>query len=262
MASSVWSSDFYFNGVHSSRYDVCVVDYNEKNIVKQVLTNTNISLEKENTLGNSYSYKESDISSDNLILQLAKTNKLPWTTSDLIEIGKWFFTENFAKLQVNEFSNSTLNIVYYVKAVNMRKFITPSCEGYIEVELMPFTPYAYVLPVNTFILNNGETKVLNNYSNLYTNYKPKIKVVNLGTPDSVINIKNTAIDSLGLEIRGLNTNETVIIDCKMGTVMRGDMNRFDVLQNYNFIELKSGNNNISLSGEAMVEFICEYPIII
>ena len=49
----------------------------------------------------------------------------------------------------------------------------------------------------------------------------------------------------------------------MGTVINSDnINRFETLQDYNLLELSKGNNNIRLNGNAKVEFICEFPIII
>ena len=49
----------------------------------------------------------------------------------------------------------------------------------------------------------------------------------------------------------------------MGTVINSSgTNRFSVLQDYNLLKLDKGNNSISLSGNADIEFICEFPVII
>ena len=66
-----------------------------------------------------------------------------------------------------------------------------------------------------------------------------------------------------IELNGLGNGETVTVDCLMGTVIDSNkVNRFDLLTGYNLIGLERGNNNITLSGRADVEFICEFPIII
>ena len=88
------------------------------------------------------------------------------------------------------------------------------------------------------------------YQKLQSLYPSNIKVINESN--------NTFI-----EVLGLSDNEVVIIDCKMGTVINSDnINRFEILQDYNLLELSKGDNNIRLNGNAKVEFICEFPIII
>ena len=130
---------------------------------------------------------------------------------------------------------------------------------------MSYDPYCYAIPTSNVKLNNTSStssvsETINNLSNLYQNYKPKVVIKSLGT--STIRITNTNNNSY-IELDGLGNGETVTVDCLMGTVIDSNkVNRFDLLTGYNLIGLVKGNNNITLSGEADVEFICEFPIII
>lgn len=263
MASSFWNGEFYFNGVHSSVFNVCIVDVNENEILKQISSTYSISLEKETTINGSTSYSETERSSENIVLQLAKNDKTKWTVSDLINVNRWLFTENFCKFQTSDYDNGSLNIIYYLKAVSMKKVLNNNFEGYIEIEFSLFEPYAYIIPNTAYSVTNGGTINIYNYSNLYNRYKPKLKITNLGNTSTVISITNTTLNSNPLRISGLSTNEEVIVDCLMGTVLNSNkVNRFNTLQTYNFTELIGGDNVLTVTGNATVEVICEFPIMI
>ena len=263
MASSFWNGEFYWNNIHSSTYKVCIVDFDDNSILKQSILSHNIDLNEEITINGKKWFTELGRSSDNLIIQLCKTDGSKWTNADFINLNRWFFTEKFCQFRTLDFEDN-LNIVYYLKAVKFTKYVNKNFYGYVEIEFQSYDGLAYVIPTNNYnyTVSNGETKNMYSYSNLYIPYKPKLEVTNYGGSSTTITISNSSTNT-SLEIQGLSTNETVIIDCQMGTVLNlSGINRFDVLQNYNFIKMQNGDNNIRLSGNAKVQVICEFPIII
>lgn len=275
MASSFWHGDFYFDNKkltekekNSSYYKVCIIDYNSHDIVKQIGGSHIISIDKELAYHGQYFYKETEISSDDIILQLARTDKKPWTATDIIDIGKWLFTENFCKFQPTESSNQKMNlsiqgynIMYYLKAVDLKKFLTPQMEGYLEITFKQYDGYAYAIPQNSLTLSVGGTKTIKNISNVDKIYYPKIKITNNGDTSTVIKITNKTNNNV-LTLKGMGNKEVVTVDCAMGVLKNSSgKNRFSLLQDYGFLGLVRGNNNIQLSGDCKVELICEFPII-
>ncbi|MEG2250633.1 MAG: hypothetical protein RSD09_03535 [Bacilli bacterium] len=263
--SSFWNGDFYFDSIHSSKYNVCVTDINDNNILKEYGSTTSIGVNKEMSLGETLYYSESEKSGSEIVLHLCRIDKSKWNIVDLMNVIGWLCRKDFKKFQSTDFINEGYNIVDYVKVISVKKFLTPSLEGYIEVTFGVFDGYSYIIPNNNFIMNPNETKVLVNYSNIEDTYKPKIKIINLGDETTVIKIKNSTFSNKELELSRMKNSEVITIDCKMGIVngiTELNSNRFSILNNFNFIELVKGNNTIVSSGNALVEFICEFPIII
>ena len=260
MSSSFWNGEFYYDGTYSNLLNVCIVDFDSNEMLKQIGVNATIDLAEESTFNGNKSYIENNRdSADNIILQLCRTDGNAWNESSIANIYSWLFKKDFKKFQTLDYPGN-YNLCYYLKAVSFKKFLNPDFHGYLEVEFKSYSPYCYSIPNNSPTLSNGETKVITNYSNLYEPYKPKIKITNRGA--SNIRITNRSNDSF-VEVAGLSSSETIIVDCAMGTVMNsnGD-NRFEVLQDYNLLGLEKGDNSINLSGSASVEFICEFPMII
>lgn len=271
MASSFWNGDFYFDGDSSSKYRVCLIDFNNNDIVKQIGGSHAISIDKETSYNGQHFYKETERTSDNIVLQLAKTDRKAWTIAEISDINDWLFKENFCKFQPTDFSNQGYNIVYYLKAIDMKKFLTPSLEGYLEITFQSYDGYAYVIP--NFKYSNTTSNQISIYNMSNKKYLPKIKILNHEDKDSEIKINNLTNGDI-LTLKGIQpynekaTEEekkeaTIIIDCAIGSVINlNNKNCFSILQDYNFISLERENNTIQVIGNATVEFICEFPIII
>lgn len=263
MASSFWNGEFYWNGIHSSVYEVCIVDFDDNSILKQSILSHNIELSEEMSINGKKWFTETNRSAENIVIQLCKTNGSAWTNGDFINLNRWFFTKNFCKFQTLDYEDNALNVVYYLKAVRFSKFVNNSFYGYVEIEFQSYDAFAYVIPTTNYTIGNGETKNVISYSNLYIPYKPKLQVTNYGNTSTTISIRNTSTNKSALEIKGLTTNEIVTIDCQLGTVLnKNNQNRFEILQNYNFIEMQNGDNRINVTGNASVLVLCEFPVII
>ena len=258
MSSSFWSGEFYFDGVYCERFKVCIIDFDSSELLKQIGTSINMELTEEMSFNGNRSYIEGNTTAENIVLQLCRTDGKAWEEGDIIGVYNWLFQEDFKRFQTVDYPNG--NFCYYLKAVNFKKFLNNNFYGYLEVEFMSYSPYCYFIPPSNLRLSRGGSGTVNNYSNLYKPYKPKIKI--RAYDGNTIKITNNTNNSF-VEVRGLNSNETVIVDCSMGTVINSSgTNRFSVLQDYNLLKLDKGNNNISLSGNADIEFICEFPVII
>lgn len=264
MASSFWEGSFYFDGKPSSDYRVCIVDFNNSDILKQVGGGYSISVEKDMSYNDRPFYRETEKSSNDVVLQLCRTDGKPWNSVDIIDVNNWLFKENFKKFQPMDFSNQVYNIIYYLKAISMKKYLNSNMEGYLEVTFQVYNGCAYAIPQKPTVLSSNETKTINNMSNINKTYCPKLKIINNGNVEENIIITNkTNGDSIS--ISGMENRETIIIDCAIGSVLNTEnKNRFSVLSltNCNLIRLEKGNNNIELQGNASMEIICEFPIII
>ena len=259
MSSSFWSGEFYFNGIYSESFKVCIIDFDNSELLKQIGTSINMELTEETSFNGNRSYIEGNTTTENIVLQLCRTDGKAWDEGLILEVYNWLFQEDFKRFQTVDYS-SGYNLCYYLKAVNFKKFLNNNFYGYLEVEFMSYSPYCYSIPTSNLRLSRGGSGTINNYSNLYKPYKPKIKI--RAYDGNTIKITNNTNNSF-VEVRGLNSNETVIVDCSMGTVINSSgTNRFSVLQDYNLLKLNKGNNNISLTGNADIEFICEFPVII
>ena len=262
MASSFWYENFYFDNESSLNHNVYIIDFNTSDILKQIGGSHIINLERETSYNNQSLYKEKERSSDNIILQLVKIDRTAWTINDILDVNGWLFKEKFCKFQPMEFFNENYNVVYYLKAVDMKKHFNHQLEGYIEITFQTYDGFVYIVPTTPTIIHSNETKTVKNLSNIGKKYLPKIKVTNLGDQYSDILIRNTTNGNT-LTLGGLYKDEVVIIDCAIGSVLNTDnTNRFSVLQDYEFIGLEKGNNIIQLLGNADIEFICEYPVVL
>lgn len=268
MASNFWAGEFYFNGESSSSYNICIIDFNENNILKQIGNTFNISMEKEIAYRGNPLHREVERTSDNITLQLGRTDGKAWREGDITDVTGWLFQEGFKMFQPTDFTSLKLdtyyNLVYYLKAIEMRKFLNPNLEGYLEIVFQPYDSYVYMIPNAPITISGGQDMIsVTNPSNVNNIYYPKMRIRNTETSvNTTMTIRNLT-NGKSLSINGVNRNEIITIDCAIGSVIDGDgKNRFDILQNYDFIGLNKGNNNISLTPGFVVEFVCEFPMII
>ena len=73
MASNFWEGEFYFNGSISNAHKVCIVDFNNRESVKQIGGTHVISIEKDNSYNDTPFYKVTERTMENIILQLCMT---------------------------------------------------------------------------------------------------------------------------------------------------------------------------------------------
>jgi hypothetical protein len=262
MASSFWSGEFYFDNIRSTDKKVCIVDVNDNSILKQIGNTFSISMEKDTAFRGNPLYRETEITTENIVLQLCRTDGKTWTNNNIREITEWLFQDTFKKFIPNDIENQGYTLFYYVKAIEYKKFLNPNMEGYIEITFQPYDAYIYATPTYSLSVSGGSTTSISNISNVNKIYYPKIRVINLGNKENVITINNLTTGNT-LSIKGIEQGKDVTIDCAIGSVLDAEgKNRFDVLQNFDFIGLSKGENRISLSSNCSIQFTCEFPMVI
>lgn len=265
MSSSFWSGGFYFDGIHSDNYNVCIVDFNSSDILKEYGVNYSLDLEKEISANNMPFYKKSDRNSNEVVLELARTDNRPWTINDLVLLNNWLFKDEFKQFQSMDLTDSNIKLVYYLKAIGINKKISKDMYGIISVTFQSYEPYGYIIPSSNPIINGGTSGIINNYSNIGENYKPKIRIMSNG--GTSVKIKNTSISNdKCLQLDNLKNGDIITVDNLMGTIQDANkINRFELLNldNLKFIELLHGGNKIIVEGNNIkTEWLCEFPIIL
>lgn len=265
MSSSFWSGGFYFDGIHSDDYNVCIVDFNNSDILKEYSVNYTLDLEKEISANNTPFYKKSDRSSNEVVLELARTDGKPWTINGLLSLNNWLFKNEFKPFQSMDLIDDNIKLIYYLKAIGINKKINKDMYGIVSVTFQSYEPYGYIVPSNNTVINGGASGTINNYSNIGENYKPKIKITSTG--GTSVKIKNTSISNdKYLQLDNLKNGDVIIVDNLMGTIQDvNKTNRFELLNlnNLKFVELLQGINTIQVEGSNIkTEWLCEFPIIL
>ena len=87
MSSSFWSGEFYFDGIYSNLLNVCIIDFDTNERLEQIGNGVSIELNEESSFNGEKSYSESSIdSTDNITLQLCRTNGNSWSEGAIAEI--------------------------------------------------------------------------------------------------------------------------------------------------------------------------------
>ena len=260
--SSFWG-DFSFDGIRSTLFNVVMVDYGSTDILKKHGLEIDIVVDKETSGNLRPNYTIRDKSSNRIKIQLARTDNMPWGVTELLNLNGWLFKNGYKRFQVDDLMVNGSNIVYYLKAVNLVKEFNRDMMGVVSVEFESYEPYAYVIPSNNPIITSSAVVI--NSSNLDELYKPKMIVTSKGN-DNITIYNDTISTSKGLTIKGVTNGQSVIIDNLMGTMKDGNGNnifsKIADVNNLNFLAMKTGNNTIRVLGNAQVELICEFPIII
>ena len=100
MSSSFWSGEFYFDGTYSNLLNVCIIDFDTNERLKQIGNGVSIELNEESSFNGNKSYSESSIdSTENITLQLCRTDGNSWSENTIAEIYSWIFKKDFKRFQ-------------------------------------------------------------------------------------------------------------------------------------------------------------------
>lgn len=245
------SKDFTFDGVSNNKYNVILVDF-ESNILNEmgVVYKRNIAREDGSIHNPTFSIENGDPDEIVLNLMLVGNNMTPkvWTEEDIINVKKWIIKDEFKPF----ISNDNPNYIYYFQCSSIRKNFTSKGEGVLEVTFKPMDCFVYKKYSKTITSNDTSNLSILNPSNEY--YFPIIELTNKGN-NSTINKINE------LEIKGLNTNEKVVIDNLMLTVLDGNVNKFNCC-NRKWLKLTPGSNTLNISGNCEIKILAEFPILL
>lgn len=246
------SNEFSFNGIDSNTKDIHLVTLDS-----DVLTTKGVAFQRNISPVEGFSqlnpmFKDEETEPDDIVLNFMYIkNDIPqvWTEDKLIDIKKWFITDEFAPF----ISKDNSDYIYYFKCKKIEEKMTSGNKGVLEVTFKPFSHFVYKRYNSRIHLESKTTMEIENPS-LYE-YKPIIILTNKGSNSTV----NKICD---LEIKGLDKDEVVEIDNLMLTALSPNgENKFSKC-NRNWITLSPGINNLTLSGNCDIEIICEFPILL
>lgn len=242
---------FKFDNIYSKDINIGIATF-DNSLFSEIGMNYKNSISKENNTTTPI-WTEGDDSPDTISLNLVLYDKesmrpIKWTNELISYVYNWLITDDFKQF----ISDDNIDLVYYMKAVAIKKQISiGSLEGYLEVEFQPFSKYVYMRIEEVIITNTSSAITLNNPSKY--SYRPVLEITNLGDITTINKINN-------LELSNLNTNEKVIVDNLMLTVL--DTNGNNKMSNCNrkWFELISGDNEITVEGNCEVKILCEIPL--
>ena len=123
------------------------------------------------------------------------------------------------------------------------------------------SPFGYTLPEETVFDCNGQADIkFFNRSSYNGYYFPKIEISVLGGND--ISIQNLSDNGREFSFKGLPESEglTITIDNKNGIITNSlDINLYQYF-NMKFLRLKRGYNDLKLTGNMSIRFVCEFPV--
>lgn len=238
------SSDFYFNDISSTSKNVCLISFDDA-IIKDYGSIYSNKLKSEKNINNSYFYTEDGNEGAELTLNIMKKgngNAGIWSNEDIRTISEWLITDNFVPFV----SQDDMELIFYVKCTSIKKMMTPNKLGYLECV---FTIYggSPIRKINSK-LDSGETITIVNPTNTRSNTMPKIAIINLGNAATVNKVD---INGKVFEIKGLKTNESVMIDNQLCTVFSGGINKIE-LCNRQWLTFVPGSNIIKAEGNCKV----------
>lgn len=247
------TENFVFNGISNSSMNIYLCDF-DSTILNEIGFEFKRSLNRYDSFKNNPMYEEENESNYEIELNLLlydMTNKvkLTWTNEIIKEIYDWLITDNFCEF----YSEDNPDVVYYFKVTSIQKVFTPDRKGYLKVIFQNIDEYCYIKKNFTATINGNAILSVPNPSN--KQYKPIIRITNRGTTTTINKVND-------LEIKQINTNKTVTIDNLICTVESDTKENLFSCCNRKWVCLESGENELKLSGNMMIEIICLFPIII
>ena len=242
------SENFYINGIKNTQLNLYLVSFDS-----QVLNETGsvfsrgADVDTTNAFNPVVSTSNDDTNEVTLNFALADQNKraLVWTEELITEI-----TNIFTEKPVNEFiSEDFPTNIFYMICTKITKKFNYLKQGVLEITFKLASMYSYVRKSFKATCTNSTNLIINNVG--VNRYRPIIKVTNKGTTSTTNIIGN-------IEITGLEANETITIDNMMLLVYSSGVNKYDNT-NGAWVVLEKGNNTINISGNCVVEVLCEFP---
>lgn len=247
--------NFTFNNIYSRDLGVSIVTFD--NDMFHDIGNEYVSeVEVENNLVRYNPYYNEVFSDTNEIeLKLLLYNPLTMEALSIYDyniedIMDWLITDDFVPF----ISDDNQDIIYYFKVIKLQKVLTFKGMGYLRVTFKNYSKFCYKREEYEKRVTNTTTLEIYNPSREL--YKPIIEITNLGNTSTVNKIND-------MEIKNLNTNETIKIDNLTKLVLdeNGD-NKFACC-NRKWIELNpKTENTLTLSGNMNIKIINEFPILI
>ena len=247
--------NFTFNGLYSLDMNVSICSVQNNYLLNDIGVTYEIDYATLNSLIDYMPYygenfvEPTYVEMDLLVYNPETMESLDMSEIDTEAIYDWLLTDYFAPF----ISDDDKEIIYYFKVVKIAKTLTYDNKGYLKVTFKPFSNYQYRRKEYEKRVANPTTFDIYNYSR--KTYMPIIELTNYGNEETINKIGD-------MEIKGLKTGEKIIIDNLSKIVQDNEgLNKFSCC-NRRWIELKPRiTNQIEVSGNCNIKFICEFPIV-
>lgn len=125
------------------------------------------------------------------------------------------------------------------------------------------SPYGYMFPQKFHYPCNQKTAInLISRSTINQLYYPKLKIQLNGS--NTISIVNKSCNNAELAFTGLPQSYffTILIDNDLGKIESSDSSYGNLYQyfNFNWLPLKKGMNKLEVTGNCILDFVCEFPV--
>ena len=234
-----YSDKFYFNDVYFPDFNVFLV-YESNDLLNEYGISYNQEEDNEITLSFCYS------TNDGVALK--------WDEEVLEEVLGWLITDNYKEF----ISEDNEEIVYFLKGDSYVKRFTHDKKGLIDVNFKILNPCGYKKQVSE-IKSSGNPVNIYNPSNIKENYKPVVELKNISSSNVIIS--NTSLSKEPFEINNLSGKD-IFIDNMIGTIVDVDGENLIMNSNRKWIELKKGDNYITVEGDCDITIKSYYPIMV
>lgn len=268
------NTDFEFNGVSSTPYEVKLVRINESGLIGTPISGgKNINEEYVNYRDKPWFYS-ANMQPMDLKMGFTIISATPWTDSVKQNVFDWLFSpRTYCDFKSNDNYDSqtaTYSKVYKLMFTSPPQFYTADLvSGYLELDAKAY-PFAYTeVTTQTETISSSPTQVtivnstnVRNHDNTYY-YYPKMYVDLTGGATS-FKIINTSDSNRVFELTGLDTSEQLYIDNELKVINTSSAgeNRIADLTNKQWFRLVQGTNVLQIYGTSSVRFEYQFPIMI
>lgn len=254
------SKDFTFDGTSSSSKGLIVVNIGNGIRGLPYFPEQQIIEEQPNTKSKPYFYRtKMSPQTFTVTFTLESTD---WTLSKKVEIAQWLFKDSYKTFTTDDYTG----YVFYVIATNKADFMTADLSnGYFTVEFRMNAPYAYTTAstVEHDLSSNPTTTdiTVTNSSNVADYFYPEVEIAlqNTTTGISIINLSDSNRET---SFTGLSTSETITLMNDKRQILSDTGNyRYDEF-NKVWLRLTYGSNTLRVTGECVLTFNTQYPVIV
>lgn len=255
------SDKFMFNGVHSDAMSVSLVTFDSNTFNPYGLNyNQSVSLQSTKNGVSYFTYDSEEVEEIelNLVLNDRNSNPLPWDDDTIRNVSDWLLTDSFAEF----ISEDNVDLIYYFKVKKIIKHLTNDRLGYLQLIIQPYSNFAYVKYHRKFIFDKKKENIIDIYneSSLKEEYKPVLKIKNLGDELDIIQVFNETTNKDPFVLSGLEKNEEVVIDGLIGTVYNQHKDNLIMKTNRRWFDLAKGVNKVKITGNIEITIMCKFPV--
>jgi hypothetical protein len=253
------STDFYFNGIPSTPYNIKLIKM-EEDMTNTIITGgKNLQEVYKPSLNYPYFFKSS-MKPIELNFQFVVDTANGWDASTKNTIFSWLYSPT---TYCDFISYDNLNVVYKVIFISpIELFTYDAIYGYLNLTAMAY-PFAYT-PVETHFLNGTGTITIDNKQNVQNwdgtyYYYPKIWIDANAVSASVI---NTSDSNRLFQLSPVQNGEQLYIDNSIKYITSSvGTNRLTSLTSYQWLRLVRGTNILSVTTNCDIVIECQYPIL-